>query len=128
MLATGHSARDVYELLHRRGVRLEAKPFAMGVRIEHPQQLIDSIQYRCRERGEYLPAASYSLVTQVAGRGVYSFCMCPGGFIVPAMTDAAESVVNGMSPSLRNSPFANSGIVTEVRLAEAVRDYIKRGR
>lgn len=118
VLATGHSARDVYELLHRRGVRLEAKPFAMGVRIEHPQQLIDSIQYRCRERGEYLPAASYSLVTQVAGRGVYSFCMCPGGFIVPAMTDAAESVVNGMSPSLRNSPFANSGIVTEVRLAD----------
>lgn len=118
VLATGHSARDVYELLHRRGVGLEAKPFAMGVRIEHPQPLIDAIQYRCRERGEYLPAAAYSLVTQVAGRGVYSFCMCPGGFIVPAMTDAAEAVVNGMSPSRRNSPFANSGIVTEVRLAD----------
>ena len=115
VLATGHSARDIYELLHRRGVRLEAKAFAMGVRIEHPQALIDSIQYHCRERGEYLPAASYSLVCQQGGRGVYSFCMCPGGFIVPAMTDAAESVVNGMSPSGRTSPYANSGLVTEVR-------------
>ena len=118
VLATGHSARDIYELLHRRGVRLEAKPFAMGVRIEHPQALIDSIQYHCESRGEYLPAASYSLVSQEGGRGVYSFCMCPGGFIVPAMTDAAESVVNGMSPSGRNSVFANSGLVTEVRLAD----------
>lgn len=115
ILATGHSARDIYELLHRKGVRLEAKPFAMGVRIEHPQALIDSIQYRCPRRGEYLPAASYSLVSQECGRGVYSFCMCPGGFIVPAMTDAAQSVVNGMSPSGRTSPYANSGIVTEVR-------------
>ena len=118
VLATGHSARDIYELLHRRGVRLEAKPFAMGVRIEHPQALIDSIQYHCPERGEYLPAASYSLVSQEGGRGVYSFCMCPGGFIVPAMTDAAQSVVNGMSPSGRTSPFANSGLVTEVRLED----------
>lgn len=118
VLATGHSARDIYELLHRRSVRLEAKPFAMGVRIEHPQALIDSIQYHCESRGEYLPAASYSLVSQEGGRGVYSFCMCPGGFIVPAMTDAAESVVNGMSPSGRNSVFANSGLVTEVRLAD----------
>lgn len=118
VLATGHSARDVYDLLYRRGVRLEAKPFAMGVRIEHPQRLIDAIQYRCRERDEYLPAAAYSLVTQVAGRGVYSFCMCPGGFIVPAMTDPTESVVNGMSPSRRNSPFANAGLVTEVRLTD----------
>ena len=118
VLATGHSARDIYELLHRRGVRREAKPFAMGVRIEHPQALIDSIQYHCESRGEYLPAASYSLVSQEGGRGVYSFCMCPGGFIVPAMTDAAESVVNGMSPSGRNSVFANSGLVTEVRLAD----------
>ena len=118
VLATGHSARDIYELLHRRGVRLEAKPFAMGVRIEHPQALIDSIQYHCAERGEYLPAASYTLVSQQAGRGVYSFCMCPGGFIVPAMTDAAQSVVNGMSPSGRTSPYANSGLVTEVRLAD----------
>ena len=118
VLATGHSARDIYELLHRRGVRLEAKPFAMGVRIEHPQALIDSIQYHCETRGEYLPAASYSLVSQEDGRGVYSFCMCPGGFIVPAMTDAAQSVVNGMSPSGRTSPFANSGLVTEIRLAD----------
>ena len=118
ILATGHSARDIYELLHRRGVRLEAKPFAMGVRIEHPQALIDSIQYHCPTRGEYLPAASYSLVSQEAGRGVYSFCMCPGGFIVPAMTDAAQSVVNGMSPSGRTSPYANSGLVTEVRLSD----------
>ena len=116
ILATGHSARDIYEILHRRGVRIEAKPFAMGVRAEHPQQLIDRAQYHLPERGEYLPAASYSLVSQVGGRGVYSFCMCPGGFIVPAMTDAAQSVVNGMSPSLRNSPYANSGLVTEVRL------------
>ncbi len=118
VLATGHSARDIYELLHARGVRIEAKPFAMGVRIEHPQALIDSIQYHCESRGEYLPAASYSLVSQENGRGVYSFCMCPGGFIVPAMTDAAESVVNGMSPSGRTSPYANSGLVTEVRLSD----------
>ncbi len=118
VLATGHSARDIYEMLWREGVRIEAKPFAMGVRIEHPQALIDSIQYHSKERGEYLPAASYSLVSQENGRGVYSFCMCPGGFIVPAMTDAAQSVVNGMSPSQRNSPFANSGLVTEVRLAD----------
>ncbi|MDE5623742.1 MAG: FAD-dependent monooxygenase [Alistipes sp.] len=118
VLATGHSAHDIYELLHRQGVRLEAKPFAMGVRIEHPQALIDSIQYHCEQRGEYLPAAAYSLVSQERGRGVYSFCMCPGGFIVPAMTDAAQSVVNGMSPSGRTSPYANSGIVTEVRFGD----------
>lgn len=118
VLATGHSARDIYRLLHAAGIRLEAKPLAMGVRIEHPQALIDRIQYHCPERGEYLPAASYSLVSQEQGRGVYSFCMCPGGFIVPAMTEASESVVNGMSPSGRTSPYANSGIVTEVRLAD----------
>ncbi len=118
VLATGHSARDIYELLHRCGVRIEAKPFAMGVRIEHPQKLIDSIQYHCEERGDYLPAASYSLVSQENNRGVYSFCMCPGGFIVPAMTDAAQSVVNGMSPSGRTSPYANSGLVTEIRLSD----------
>ena len=118
VLATGHSARDIDELLHRKGVRLEAKAFAMGVRIEHPQALIDSIQYHCETRGEYLPAAAYSLVSQENGRGVYSFCMCPGGFIVPAMTDAAQSVVNGMSPSGRTSPYAHSGLVTEVRPAD----------
>lgn len=118
ILATGHSASDMYELLDRAKVSLEAKPFAMGVRVEHPQGLIDSIQYHQSQRGEYLPAASYSLVSQVRGRGVYSFCMCPGGFIVPAMTTSSESVVNGMSPSGRNSLYANSGIVTEVRLAD----------
>ncbi len=100
VLATGHSAKDIYTLLYNKGVQIEAKPFAMGVRIEHPQPLIDSIQYHCEERGEYLPAASYSLVSQQHGRGVYSFCMCPGGFIVPAMTSSEESVVNGMSPSI----------------------------
>jgi uncharacterized FAD-dependent dehydrogenase len=118
VLATGHSARDIYEMLYNQGIAIEAKPFAMGVRIEHPQRLIDSIQYHREERGEWLPAASYSLVSQEAGRGVYSFCMCPGGFIVPAMTDATQSVVNGMSPSGRNSAFANSGLVTEVRLED----------
>lgn len=118
IVATGHSARDIYEMLDGGGVRLEAKPFAMGVRIEHPQSLIDRIQYHSSEQMEYLPAASYSLVAQIGGRGVYSFCMCPGGFIVPAMTDASESVVNGMSPSRRNSPFANSGFVTEIRLSD----------
>ncbi len=118
VLATGHSAKDIYHTLHRAGVRLEAKAFAMGVRIEHPQRLIDSIQYHMPERGEYLPAAAYTLVNQIEGRGVYSFCMCPGGFIVPAMTDAKQSVVNGMSPSSRNSRWANSGLVTEVRIED----------
>jgi uncharacterized FAD-dependent dehydrogenase len=119
VLAAGHSARDIYEILHRRGVALEAKPFAMGVRVEHPQLLIDQIQYHTPEgRGEWLPAAAYSLVSQESGRGVYSFCMCPGGLIVPAMTSGDESVVNGMSASLRNSPYANAGIVTEVRLSD----------
>ena len=118
VLATGHSARDIYEMLYEANIAIEAKPFAMGVRIEHPQRLIDSIQYHRAERGEWLPAASYSLVSQEAGRGVYSFCMCPGGFIVPAMTNNTQSVVNGMSPSGRNSAFANSGLVTEVRLED----------
>ncbi|MDR0510327.1 MAG: FAD-binding protein [Rikenellaceae bacterium] len=121
VLASGHSAGDIYELLHRRGVALEAKPFAMGVRVEHPQELIDSIQYHMPARGEYLPAAAYQLVAQVAGRGVYSFCMCPGGFIVPAMTSPRESVVNGMSTSGRNSVFANSGVVIEVRPSDFAR-------
>ena len=118
VVATGHSARDIYEMLHSAAVRLEAKPYAMGVRIEHPQSLIDRIQYHSSAQMDYLPAASYSLVAQVGGRGAYSFCMCPGGFIVPAMTDASESVVNGMSPSRRNSPYANSGFVTEIRLSD----------
>jgi uncharacterized FAD-dependent dehydrogenase len=115
VLATGHSAADIYEMLDRRGILLEAKPFAMGVRVEHTQDSIDHIQYHGEGR-EYLPAATYSLTAQANGRGVYSFCMCPGGFIVPALTDPRESVVNGMSPSERNSRWANAGIVTEVRL------------
>lgn len=114
ILATGHSARDVFELLHRNHILIEAKPFALGVRIEHPQELIDSIQYHCPTRGEYLPAASYSLVEQVGARGVFSFCMCPGGIIAPAATNPGEIVVNGWSPSKRNNPFANSGTVVAV--------------
>ncbi|MEG1664916.1 MAG: FAD-dependent oxidoreductase, partial [Mucinivorans sp.] len=121
VLATGHSARDIYEMLHRNGVLLEAKNFAVGLRVEHPQALIDMIQYK-QPAGEYLPAASYNLVAQAKGRGVYSFCMCPGGFIVPAMTSAGECVINGMSPSGRNNIYANSGIVTEVR-REDIADY-----
>jgi uncharacterized FAD-dependent dehydrogenase len=115
ILATGHSARDIYEICRNRGVELEMKPFAMGVRVEHPQELIDKIQYHGNTRGEFLPAASYSLAKQIDGRGVYSFCMCPGGFIVPSATSQEEVVVNGMSPSGRNSPYANSGIVVEIR-------------
>ncbi len=115
IVATGHSAHDIYTILHQSSIRLEAKNYAMGVRIEHPQALINSIQYHNDTQMEYLPAASYSLVQQVGGRGVYSFCMCPGGFIVPAMTDESQCVVNGMSPSHRGSPFANSGFVTEIR-------------
>jgi uncharacterized protein len=118
ILATGHSARDIFELLHRRQVPIEAKPYALGVRVEHPQTLIDQFQYHSPDRGPYLPAASYSLVSQVAYRGqtkgVFSFCMCPGGFIVPSATAPGEVVVNGMSPSRRNSRFANSGIVVPV--------------
>ena len=115
ILATGHSARDIFYLLHNKEIALEAKSFAMGVRVEHPQHIIDSIQYHCSgERSELLPAASYSLVQQVNERGVYSFCMCPGGFIVPAATANGEVVVNGMSPSKRNNLYANSGIVVEI--------------
>lgn len=114
ILATGHSARDIFETLDRNGVLIEAKPFALGVRIEHPQALIDSIQYRCESRSAWLPPASYSLVTQEEGRGVFSFCMCPGGIIAPAATAPGEVVVNGWSPSKRNNPFANSGTVVAV--------------
>lgn len=115
VLATGHSADDIYEMLHAKGVFLEAKPWAMGVRVEHPQALIDRLQYHSDDMREWLPAASYTLTAQVGGRGVYSFCMCPGGVIVPAMTDYQECVVNGMSASARSSRWANAGIVTEVR-------------
>jgi uncharacterized FAD-dependent dehydrogenase len=118
ILATGHSARDIYELLEKRDVFIEPKPFALGVRVEHPQGLIDSIQYHCDARGPYLPAAAYSLVSQVeyqkSTSGVFSFCMCPGGFIVPAATAPGEVVVNGMSPARRNSKYANSGIVVTI--------------
>jgi uncharacterized FAD-dependent dehydrogenase len=115
IIATGHSARDIYQMLHNGGIHLAFKPFAAGVRVEHPQELIDSIQYHSRARGRYLPAASYALATQTAGRGVYSFCMCPGGFMVPSATAPGEVVVNGMSSSRRDSPWANSGIVTEIK-------------
>lgn len=118
ILATGHSARDIFELLHYRNIYIEAKPFAMGVRIEHPQSLIDNIQYHCENRGEYLPASSYALVAQVKHKGiekgVFSFCMCPGGYIVPAATAPGEVVVNGMSPSRRDSRYANSGMVVAI--------------
>ncbi len=114
ILATGHSARDIYRLLHRHAIRIDAKPFALGVRVEHPQELIDSIQYKQTQRDEHLPAAAYSLVCQAGDRGVFSFCMCPGGLIVPAATAPGEIVVNGMSMSRRDSPFANSGVVTSV--------------
>jgi hypothetical protein len=126
ILATGHSARDIYEMLYRNGVNLEAKTYAMGVRVEHPQALIDSIQYHQAQRGPFLPAATYSFVEQVNDRGVYSFCMCPGGFIVPAATAPGEMVVNGMSASRRNSPFANSGLVVEVR-PEDLREFQQHG-
>lgn len=126
ILATGHSARDIYELLHKKAVHLEFKPFALGVRAEHPQTLIDSIQYHCDTRGAYLPAASYALVEQVHGRGVYSFCMCPGGIIAPCATESNQVVTNGWSPSKRNNPYANSGIVVEVK-AEDLTLFAKHG-
>ena len=116
ILATGHSARDVYKWFSDNDVPIEAKGIAVGVRLEHPQHLIDCIRYHSRKgRGEWLPPAEYSFVTQADGRGVYSFCMCPGGFVVPAATDAEQVVVNGMSPSNRGSKWANSGMVVEVR-------------
>ncbi len=121
VLATGHSARDIYELLYRKNIKIEAKPFALGVRIEHPQGLIDEIQYNQKKRDQNLPPASYSLKTQVEGHGVFSFCMCPGGLIVPAATAPGEIVVNGMSLSRRDSPFANSGFVTEISLEDVER-------
>jgi uncharacterized FAD-dependent dehydrogenase len=114
ILATGHSAVDVYYMLKRHDIRLEAKPFAMGVRIEHPQSRINEIQYHSKDYSEYLPPASYSLACRTGKRGAFSFCMCPGGIIVPAATSANEQVVNGMSVSRRDSPFANSGIVVTV--------------
>ena len=126
ILATGHSARDVFKLLHSKKILIEAKPFALGVRVEHPQSLIDRIQYHCSTREEYLPPASYSLVQQINGKGVFSFCMCPGGIIAPAATAANEIVVNGWSPSKRNNPYANSGIVVSVE-EKNIQDFEKYG-
>lgn len=116
ILATGHSARDIFHLLHQKNILIEAKPFALGVRIEHPQSLIDRAQYHCDVRDPYLPPSYYSLVEQVEGRGVFSFCMCPGGIIAPCATDYDEIVVNGWSPSKRNNPYANSGTVVQINL------------
>lgn len=118
IVATGHSARDIYELFHDKGWLLEAKPFALGVRIEHPQAIIDSAQYHCSTRHENLPPAYYSLVEQVNGRGVFSFCMCPGGIIAPCSTEPGEIVVNGWSPSKRNNPHANSGTVIQINIED----------
>ena len=118
ILATGHSARDVFELLHKKQIFIEAKPFALGVRAEHPQSLIDQIQYSCDYRSEFLPPAPYSIVKQVNGRGMYSFCMCPGGVIAPCATSPGEVVTNGWSPSKRDQATANSGIVIELTLQD----------
>ena len=131
ILATGHSARDIFELLHSKNILIVGKTFAMGVRVEHPQALIDSLQYHCsigevNHKREYLPAASYSLVNQVMGRGVYSFCMCPGGIIAPCATQPDEVVTNGWSPSKRNNPFANSGIVVTTESEDLI-PYKKYG-
>ncbi|AYD47935.1 NAD(P)/FAD-dependent oxidoreductase [Arachidicoccus soli] len=130
VLATGHSARDIFELLHKKNILIEAKPFALGVRVEHPQALINQIQYHCTAseiEANFLPPASYSLVEQVNGRGVFSFCMCPGGIIAPAATAPGELVVNGWSPSKRNNPFANSGMVVQVNLEDALH-YFKEDK
>lgn len=126
ILATGHSARDIFELLDRKQIFIEAKPFALGVRAEHPQSLIDSIQYSCDYRGEHLPPAPYSIVKQVDGRGMYSFCMCPGGVIAPCATAQNEVVTNGWSPSKRDQTTANSGIVIELKL-EDFKPFVKFG-
>ena len=126
ILATGHSARDIYELLDRKQIFIEAKPFALGVRAEHPQSLIDSIQYSCDYRGEFLPPAPYAIVKQVNGRGMYSFCMCPGGIVAPCATAPGEVVTNGWSPSKRDQATANSGIVVELRL-EDFKPFAKHG-
>lgn len=126
ILATGHSARDIFELLYAKKIVIESKPFALGVRVEHPQALIDSAQYHCETRGAFLPPAAYSWVQQVDGKGVFSFCMCPGGIIAPAATAPGELVVNGWSPSKRNNPYANSGIVVTVEKKDII-NTIKNG-
>jgi len=118
ILATGHSARDIFELLHQKEIAIKAKAFALGVRVEHTQELIDQIQYKCKSRGEFLPPAPYSVIKQVGGRGVYSFCMCPGGIIAPCATRPGEVVTNGWSPSKRDYPTSNSGIVVELKVED----------
>jgi len=128
ILATGHSARDIFELLYKKNIEITPKPFALGVRIEHPQELINSIQYGANNpQKSFLPPASYSLVEQVEGRGVFSFCMCPGGIIAPASTNENELVVNGWSPSKRNNPFANSGMVVQLEI-EDVKNYFSKSK
>ncbi len=126
ILATGHSARDIFELLNRKRITLEAKEFALGIRVEHNQELIDQIQYKCKKRGEFLPPAAYSIAKQIKGRGVYSFCMCPGGIIAPCATSPGEVVTNGWSPSRRDYPTSNSGIVVELKLQDFAK-YEKYG-
>lgn len=126
IMATGHSARDVFKLLHGKQITIEFKPFALGVRAEHPQTLVDAVQYHCDIRPDYLPPAAYNLVHQVGDRGVYSFCMCPGGIIAPCATEQNEVVTNGWSPSKRNNPWANSGIVVPVSW-EDLKDYHHHG-
>jgi uncharacterized FAD-dependent dehydrogenase len=138
ILATGHSARDIFQLLHAKNILIESKPFALGVRVEHPQSLIDNAQYHLTHpgiiskgetlRSQYLPPASYSLVQQVDGKGVFSFCMCPGGIIAPAATNPGELVVNGWSPSKRNNPYANSGIVVSVDEKDAEKYFKQSGK
>ena len=128
ILATGHSARDIYTLLHNKSIKIEAKGIAIGVRLEHPQHISDCIQYHSKNgRGKYLPAAEYNFVTQINGRGVYSFCMCPGGFIVPAASDCNQLVVNGMSPSNRGTQWANSGMVVEIHPEDLEPKYAQYG-
>ena len=126
ILATGHSARDIFKLLYKKEIALEAKSFAIGVRVEHTQELIDQIQYKCKTRSKFLPPAPYSIVKQINGRGVYSFCMCPGGIIAPCATRSGEVVTNGWSPSKRDYPTSNSGIVMELRLEDFTK-YEKYG-
>lgn len=127
ILATGHSARDIFHLIQRKGWAIEGKPFALGVRVEHPQTLIDGIQYNLPERGDHLPPAAYRLVCQIGGGGVYSFCMCPGGIIAPCATAPGEIVTNGWSPSKRNNPYANSGIVVQT-LPEDFKPFKDKGQ
>src|SRR6185312_252534 len=122
ILATGHSARDIFLLLHEYKILIEAKPFALGVRAEHPQELINTIQYK-KNASAWLPPASYSLVEQVDNRGVFSFCMCPGGIIAPASTSEGELVVNGWSPSKRNNPYANSGLVVQLEIEDVIKYF-----